>query len=265
MPSAPTVLYLNNYDTSRLGLVVTRYEGQEGMPSRDAITAPLLGRVGRVVLDGRPTVGVRTLLLPGVISGDTVAIRQANFRALKERLGRGLLEVRFIDQPLVMYQARLTRCTEAPGDGGQAIEPTLRLTIELECQDAYAYETSRQLVALTTTPVRLPLGDAPSPLVIRIFGAATDPVLTLRHANGRVLQTMGLTVTLGANDYVEINSDLGTIVRSVAGVQSEGLSLLTSGDFLVADPGDGDGTLNGGPTLELSTGTGDARWRKAYP
>lgn len=262
--STPTTLYINDYDTARLGLVVSRFDGAEGAPERQAVTAPLLNRAGSAVIDGRPRIQNRSLLLPGVITGATVALRQTYLRTLKERLCRGLLEIRFVDQPGYVYLARLRRITDAPSDGGQSLSPSLPLTIELECQDPYIYETGRQIVALGTTPVRLPLGTAPSPAIIRLYGAATNPVITLRHANGTVLGTLGFTVTLGSNDYLEIDGDACTVQRSVGGSVSEGLSLLTSGDFLVLDPGDGDTSLDGGPTLEVSSGTGDARWRRAW-
>jgi hypothetical protein len=260
----PTVMYVNDYDTSRLGLVVSRFEGAENAPERSDAVMGVFRRAGSVLLDGRPRLKERALLVEATMYHATVQARKAALKALLERLSRGTVEVRFIDEPLLVYRARLRRVTTTPPEQAQVIEASESVTLELECLDPYRYEVGMQLVALSATPVRLPLGDAPSPLLVRIFGVATDPVLTLRHANGTVLTSLGLVVTLGANDYMEIDCDRGTLVRYTAGVDSEAYDTLVSGDFLVADPQDGDGTLDGGPTLELSSGSGDARWKRCW-
>jgi len=264
MATAPTVMYVNDFDTSRLGLVVRRWDGADGAPTRTAVATAALNRSGRVLMDGRPSMDTRLLLLEATMLHTSIVARQTALDSLKQRLGHGPVEVRFVDRPGVVFLALLRRATEAPPEAGQALEATRFVTLELECLDPYLYETGRQLVALSSTPVRVPLGTVPSPCVIRIFGAATTPTITLRAANGTVLDALSLAVTLGANDALEIDSDRGTITRYIAGTPSEGLSLLSSGNFLVLDPGDGDGTLDGGPTLDVSSGTGDCRWRKAF-
>ncbi len=261
MTYVPTVMYVNDYDTSRLGLVVSRWEGAD-VGDRTDIKAEVFRRAGSVLLDGRPRVSARKLTVEATMLHDTVALRQVAMKNLAERLNRGTVEIRFIDEPDLVYLARLQQLTPDPPNAGQTVEPLLRVRVELECANPYRYEVGSQLVAVTMTPVRLPLGTAPSPLIVRVYGATTNPTLTLRHANGTALGTLGLSIVLDTDDWIEINSDLGTLTKSVGGEESEAYDALLSGDFLVADPLDGDSTLDGGPTLELSAGTGDARWKR---
>jgi phage-related protein len=110
----------------------------------------------------------------------------------------------------------------------------------------------------------IPLGTAVSAPLIRVLGAATNPVITYRDKSGAVRQSMTLTITLAATDYLEIDCELFTITKYVSGVASNGITLLTAGDFIALDPQDGDYANGVWPTLEISAGSAEVLYRKAW-
>jgi hypothetical protein len=58
-------------------------------------------------------------------------------------------------------------------------------------------------------------------LLVHIIGAVTNPVIILYDQTGTEIQRMTFTIVLGANDYLSVDMDRGTIVKSVNGVLSD--------------------------------------------
>lgn len=258
-----TALFLNDFDTSGLGLMVTDVQGWlDSYELRDKL-ADLPGRLGQLLMSPSPVTVPRQLIISGVLRTASNAVLRASCLDLVERAGHGLVEVRFVDDPLKVFFARLQtfkRTAIGPALAGNAAQVMLTMLGE----DPLIYSTQPTVAAFGAYRGVCPLGSAPSAPVIHIFGPVTNPVLRYRGNDGELLRSLTLTVVLASTDYLEIDSDAMTIVKYVSGVPSNGISLLTSGDFIVLDPNDGDYQNGSWPTLEVSGGTGEALYRQTW-
>lgn len=259
-----TVLYVNDYNLRTLGLVVERVEGWADLPPLQLLGDGIPGRAGQVVLAGAAaTVDMRTLVVTGALLRDTQAQLVAARRQLLALAGAGLVELRVIDAPEVVHAGYLTRAIVG-GFDRQFRAPGLRVALTFTCPDPRAYTLNPTLVAFSTLAAGCPLGTAPVSPVIRIYGAASNPVVTYRTAGGVSRQTLGFTITLAAADYLEIDGGAKTVTKSVSGTVSNAIDTLSSGDFPTLDPQDGDFVTGSWPTLEVSAGTGEAAYRRGW-
>lgn len=262
-----TAIYLNDYNPRRLGYVVERVEGWADVAALQPTAQDVPGRAGELALTGAlGTMSPRTVTVYGTLLAASAAALVAARRDLIERASRGLIELRTVDAPDVMHQGILTGLVTAAYDRqfravGRKGE---RVTLTFTCLDPRAYSTAPTVVALATTRAPCPLGSAPVAPLVRIFGAATNPVLTYRGISGVVRQSLGFTLTLAAADFLEIDCEAKTVTKSVSGVVSNAIDTLSSGDFPTLDPGDGDYGASAWPTLELSAGAGEVAYRKAW-
>lgn len=262
-----TAMYVNGYDTSRLGLIVEQVDGwMDGLTAQQRVSK-LPGRVGAIPLAPDTETTPRTITITGVLwpkPESLAAVRQA-LLDLKERMGRGLLEVAFVDQPDKFVHALLQQ-HGVMATRPQFASPWSRVSLTLFCPDPLIYAQQASAIGVSANRNTIPLGTACSTPTIRIMGPAVNPVLTYRKADGTVRQTMGFTVTLGTNDYLEIDCELMQVSQYQAGVgaQNNAASLWTSGDFPLFDPQDGDPVAGVWPTLEVSAGTGEALYRRAW-
>lgn len=261
MSLPPTVLYVDDYDTSRLGFVCSGFQGTRDVPPKRYGATTVLGRVGELLVTGRPVVEDRLIPVSGTLLAPSVAAREAALDALFERCDRPLVELRFADAPGRVYQAWLVSAT-VTGIHPQVTEAAVRIDLRFSAPHPYAYKPSGDVIAFGTTPVPVPLGTKPGPAVLTLSGS-NSPTVTYRAANGRVVQTLGFTVTLGANDALIVDLDAQTVTRSTAGVLTDG-PLPSSGDFFVPDPADGSHVLQSWPTIQVSAGIGELHYRKAY-
>lgn len=260
-------LTVNGTDLATWGFYPVEGEGVFGVADRTILTAPVFGRAGTLISGS--VEGARVLTVTGTLTSTakTIAGLETNADAFKDLLRGG--EVRLVRDNGSTAARSITgwvgKIDVRPI--GHPLAPTdSRVTFTVTCRDAYWGAVEPTSRVLGTTRKTVELGTAPSTGIIRII-TGTNPVLTYRDAAGTAQKTMTFTVTLAAtNDWLEIDMRRGTITKSLTGVQSNGLSLLTSGDFPWAfDPHDGDPSTAAYPTLELSTGTGIAYWWKAYP
>ncbi len=259
-----TALWINDYPVSRLGLHVERVEGWADLPTFTLVAESVPGRAGLVVLAGQAgAVAAREVLVSGALVRPTASALPGARRQLLALAGAGLVELRIVDAPEVVLAGYLTRCILG-GFDRQFRANGLRVALTFTCPDPRALSRCATVVALTTSPAACPLGTAPVAPVIRIFGAATNPVLTYRTAGGVSRQTMGFTITLASTDYLEIDCEAKTVLKSVSGTVTNAIDTLTSGDFPTLDPHDGDYLLSSWPTLEVSAGAGEAAYRQAW-
>jgi phage-related protein len=264
-----TAMYVNDFDTSSLGLIVTSVDGWRDAPSTRDRTTQLPTRVGAVILAPEAETAPRVTTIDGVIDPSHAgkALTLANLRAaiseLQDRLYRGTIEVRFSDEPDIFV---LARCEQGNliATPPQFMNPKSRVQIRMLCPDPLRYSRFASLVDVNSIRTGIPLGTAVSAPLIRVLGAATNPVITYRDKSGAVRQSMTLTITLAATDYLEIDCELFTITKYVSGVASNGITLLTAGDFIALDPQDGDYANGVWPTLEISAGSAEVLYRKAW-
>lgn len=258
-----TALYIDDFDTSRIGFWARRADGRQGVVTVRDRTTQLPKRAGEIALAREGDHAPRRIIVVGTIKGTSVSQVLSRREELKGRLSRGTVEVRFVDDPDRVYYARLEE-GDIRGTDPEFNTLYSDVSFTLYCPDPLIYQRYSTRIPFTSQKAAMPLGRAPSLPIIRIAGAVTNPVLTLRDIRGAIVKTLGLTVTLGATEYVEINCETSAITRVTAGVAANAPALMTSGDFLMLDPHDGDPVTNLWPTLECSpTAACEALYTKA--
>jgi hypothetical protein len=251
----PATVFLNDYDLAGLGVAVEVIDGLRAAPAQRWVSTPVTGRMGELLLSGRPTVQSRGLTLHGKVLADTQLALEAAVDGFKSRLLQGAIELRTVAQPGRVLLCRLTGFTEQPWTP-QMLSPQFGFAADLEAVSPAWYDRDPFLLTgAATVRVACPVGDLPVAPLVQILGAVTNPVLTLRAANGDTRSSMAFTVTLAATDYLEIDMDAKTVTRYASGTATNGLSLLTSGDFLALSPEDGDELVGASPALDVSGGS----------
>ncbi len=270
MARAATSLTVNGLDLEDLGFSTERVEGLDDSPELSWATERIPGLAGTLVVGPRqPVIGERTVTVVGHLLADTPAAVETALRNVVTAAGQGLVELASTRSPARCALGYLAGVVEAPYPA-QYSQPAARLTLRFQCPDPWRYDVAGLTVALAaaSTAYPLPLGSAPVKPVVVIAGAVTNPTLVYREASGTARCTMGFTITLGANDFLTIDADAGTITKSVAGTVTDAYSTWTtkSDGLLVLDPGDGDGLASAWPTLEVtgSGATGEVRYRRAW-
>lgn len=170
---------------------------------------------------------------------------------------QGLLEVETIDAPgRVCYGVFEGGAVDTFGI--KLLSPLLQSVGEIVCRDPRYFDRSPVSVsAAAATRVAIPVGSAPGVVKIIVYGAATNPTVTLRDRNGATIAQMRFTVTLGATESLVIDPRATwPVTKMTAGVASDAFSTLNILDtLLTVDPLDE-------PTVETSTGTIQAvTWR----
>lgn len=259
-----TVLYLDDYDTSRLGFYVESYDGPGSSAPLEERAVSVLGRLGRVLVSASPTARARFLTIDGTLIGSTVATARTNLDTLRGRLTRGTLECRFADQPERVYRARM-RDASGVHYAPSVLTPASRVRLELECLDAVCHDRMPVLVGFGVSPIPCPLGTAASAPILHLMGSATDPVVQYRRVDGTVVGQLDFTgVDLGSNDFLTIDTDAATITRTTAGTTINAIAQLAAGRMFSLNPWDGDEVAGDWGTLEVSSGSGLAIYWKAY-
>jgi phage-related protein len=226
------------------------------------------GRQGSV-LAGDPTVAPRQLRIECTINTTSIALRQAAERKLKALASRGIVTITVDDDvnPPLCIEGVNIECTATPK--GHPVDAIVAdVVLQFLCPDPTWRAVLGVTVGLNTTPTMIPLGNAPSGGVVRIAAPSwsanvQNPVLSYLNLARVTVQSMTFTTTLVAGeDFLEIDLDRGTVTKYDDAIATTGAPLLTSGDFFVLDPMDGDPINNGFPYLMLgsSAGTPTGQW-----
>jgi hypothetical protein len=249
-------VYVNDYDLGSLGATVELVDGLRAAAGQRWVSTPVVGRAGELLLSGRPSVQPRRLILRGKVTAASQAALESAVDALKSRLNQGAIEVRTAANLNRVLLCRLTGFAEQPFTP-QMLTPLVGFTADLEAlSPAWADREPIIVSGAAAARVPCPVGNLPVAPVVQILGASgANPVLTLRAANGDSRGSMTFTVTLAATEYLEIDMDAKTATKVASGTPTNGLSLLTAGDFLALTPEDGDEIAGTYPTLEVSSGT----------
>jgi hypothetical protein len=268
-------VYLNETNLADLGVYVERVSAWRDAPGREFPTVAIPGRQG-VVFAADPVTGARSLRISAMIhpAALTLAARRTAEDNLKALAMRALIKVVEDDESNAPRQIDgvCTSCTITPRRHPvQSLVSDAELTIL--CPDPTWYDVAGQVIGFTSTATAVPLGTAVSGGIVRIaapsWSADVDiPVLHYLNAAGVSIQTMTFGGVTGADDlqagldYLEIDLDRATVTRYDSGVASNGIALLTAGDFFSLDPMDGD-TLNASyPMLKVTAtgGTPSGQW-----
>jgi hypothetical protein len=254
-----SVLYLDDYDTSLLGLVVETVTGLSDTPALTPRTRERYGWAGMMEVAAYPQLAPRTITVTGTVLAATPAALETAIDALKAKCVPATVRVRFVSNATREWVVRLTELTMTPLPGPMFLAPARSITLKLLALDPYGYDLSSTVIgSIANADSPCAVGTAISRPVLRCTGAATNPLWTYKNQAGTTVRTLQLTITVAGGDWVEVDCAAMTIRKSVSSVITDALTTLTSGDFIALDPKDGT------PTLRVSVGTGQATYKKAW-
>lgn len=252
-------VWINDVDLADYGFVLSADPGHAAAPSLSDGSAPLIGSLGSVWTGQPVQAAPRRLLIAGHIIASSSAQFLTYADALKALATVGAPRIRFADRPTQEFRdARVSGDVQLAPRNAILSNVAGDFRAQFECVDPLRYDVQPQGIPLSTARAALPIGTGPSHTLIAVHGnggTLSAITITIRNASGDVVQTMGLTVSLGANDYILIDSLKTAITLYTAGVASNALSAWTSGDFLLARSIDGWNELGQNPTIEVA-GTG---------
>jgi hypothetical protein len=269
------LLYLNDRDAyTDFGFVLAEFSGWPGTLSASPLDVPLLDgpEIQGAIIDPRlirrrPGTG----RIVGTIRLASTAAALAALDSLRGLVYSGVeLAVRSIYAP---DRQCFAVCTDFNGglEVAGSIDGNVVVAMTFSVRNGLAERIVPDGYALSTTRVACPQWTAESRPVIVVHGggaALTNPVVTMRSAGGDPVQSVGFTVSLGANDALRIDCARGLVSKIASGTVSDALAAgyWTSGDFgLVFRPMiDGNPEVGAYPSLELSASSGTPVGRVTY-
>jgi len=225
-------LATNNVPVEDRNYTLQAVDGFATVPQRtfQVVSGPLIVG-GRVVAPGS-SAAARTFNCQLLIRPTSLTDRQAVLDDFVAQHG-GLIEVSKVDAPTRVCYGVLTQATVAqpPGVASHPFaRPESVIAGTITCDDPLYYARDPQLLNIAAGERRaLTMGNAPLRRIqIVVFGAATNPTISLRDQTGTVVETMVLTGTLGATDYLTI--DCGFALQGGRSItKSDGTDLLQAG------------------------------------
>ncbi len=198
----------------------------------------------------------RVLDIDLVLYATTPALRDSDVALLLDTFGRDMIELRTGDNTSKVLDGYLTQHSLTAVDDAAAMTLGYSfVSLQVTCPDPSKRDRFTRGVSFGSTATSILLGTQPSAGIIRIMGAATNPVITYRDSGGTSQGSMTFTVTLAGTEYLEIDLALKTVKKYASGTMSDAISTWTAGDFFVTDPAHGSYALFGQPTLTCSSGT----------
>lgn len=254
-------LIVDGFDLSTIGFILSKPDGQRDGLDADWPSVKVPGRIGVSVTADEPSFEPRTIRVDGVLESDptvdTVADLLARLDEFKYRLGSTERNFRFVDDETYDYRARALRVRHPPIDPA-LIQTAVRVRADLWMRDPRRYSTTQTVVSGITTATALPLGTAPVRGVIVVTGA-TGFTLTYKHFDTTTLKAL---IIAGATSPVTIDMELGKITDG-GGPAADTLD--HDSDFpFDFDSEDGDWTASQWPTLEVSAGSAQASYYRAW-
>jgi len=253
---------------TRFGFYADRVDGWLGSTTLGVGQVGVRGRDGGLAVPAAVS-GGRRLEVAGTVRKDTASDRRDAERGVADlcRSGRVRLVVDDGLSGAMQIECRLAALAFLPF--GPSLSPLAsRGTLSFVADDEVYWrdvEPTTRALAVAATRYAVPLGTAPSTPVIRIMGAATNPVLTYRDAGGASVRSITFTATLTSSEYLDIDMRRGRVQRVTSGTAANGIGLITGGDFPWAlDPQDGDYGTSSWPTVEVSAGTGEVLWYRRW-
>lgn len=264
---APTVVYVDGFDTGTLGLIVRGVTGWQNMAQHTPETARVPYLTGMTVLAAKETVSPLDLSVQGYMTGATDTALRAALDELKARLHTGAdVALRFVDIATREFPVRVLG-VDVVGQPPQfiAVNPYYDVTIRAACYDPYLRETTDSTPTFNATADAMALGTAKSFPVLRIDGVATNPVVIYRDSGGTEQARMEFgAYTIASGDYLEIDMRKRTIVQSISSTITDARDELTGGNYFALDPQHGVWWTSAWPTLEVQSGAGTATYRRRY-
>lgn len=252
-------IWINEVDLGDLGFALSvGTQGHADAPELTAVEVTTAAWPGPMFA-AEPTVATsRRLTIAGNLRQSTLALLVAAEDALKALAEDGAVRIRFRDRLDQEFRdARCTKCAIQRRGALFGVSADVVLEFALALPVRVRREPDGYALSSVRTPC--PIGTAPSAPVLIVHGGGaslTNPTVTVRNAAGDVVQTMGFTVTLGATEYLRIDSARGFVTRVAAGAPTDGASTYASGDFPLLRPSDAWAAFSAWPTIELGAASG---------
>lgn len=250
-------LIVDGFDMSTIGLIVdNKIAGFEDGPTVQWSALRIPQRIGGVVTAAAPAYSFRQLSVPVNVLGSTRAEMQDRLDEIKWRLSPDEIVVMFAHDETREYRARVDQSTVT------TIAPALtqrgvKMTIKMTCHDPRKYAITDTVTAFTSATAMV-LGTAPSHPVLRLTGG-TNPIVIYKDSSAVEQGRMEFT---WSGTWIDVDMQNKTILDNTGANQADAL---TTGDFFMLDPHDGDYVTPSWPTLEVSGGgSGQATYRKNY-
>jgi hypothetical protein len=258
-------LWVNDVDVATLyGLWIDTPTGfGDAAESRDTVI-PVSGQAGGLVDLEDAQVSPRRITVTGHIIAATADLARSQWEALKLLLAGPELELKSDAWPGRIAMARYERVTWLRrGDHQDAADFRLDFVVPNPYLVAAQFEVH---MVGSDRPRAIPLGSAPSPVDLRLYGSAgINPRIIYYDAQGRERGRVGFTLTLAVGEWIEVDGSTGIALlhtSSGAVVANAARYLSLDTELFVADPADGDAA--GGPLLFAQNCVGAAYVRKAY-
>jgi phage-related protein len=245
-----SILTINGVTDDDLGLVATRIGPAWSAPTSDRASTAVLGRLGVVaglVARGRE----KRIPLSLKLSGD-LSERRANFNTVMAHLD-GLLQLEWTDAVGYAQFARLdTVGARALYESQAYVLGELLLDLELILDAPVLLALSPSVIGVSSTAANL-AGLGTLPCSGKFYFPPTTANLTITYKHGltrETITTLTLSGSTGAGLALEVDCARETLYTwsTTTGARVSVLSLYSSGDFPVFDPGDGDTSYP--PTIE---------------
>lgn len=220
------------------GFTISDAPGWMDTPSRQTPAVQVLRRGGMRVLD-RPRDQPRQIVLHGNIRGTSTQDSRDKADALKLALSYPTGVSLTFEDLLTRYVCGRLDSFRVPPYGPSFITRDLSVEASLTAHDPYSYDIDAAVVAMpaaASTGFLLP-GTAPIRPVVTIVGACVNPVISLYGTfgvGGVLIGAIGLAITNGAGDVLDIDMDAKTVKQNGVNI----ISSIASGDFWVVEPGD---------------------------
>jgi len=270
--------YLNGIRLDTLGFVPTPAPAgrRSGMSlERTALQFP--GLAGELDGGTAPIARARTISIPGMVRGTSLADALAKARTVVALAGRGAVTLRCVDASDRVIAGVLEGETtvEAAQPALATRQQWVSVTLRFRCAEPYWRDVQPQLLALGQTAVACPLGHgAPSPFTLEIFGSeggvVTNPQVLYEDAAGNLVASLTLTGTLDWGTDATARYRISTeglaprIQKMVAGAWTDAESHLTAGALFALSPHDGWPADGVSPTLRLFDAAGRATGLLTY-
>lgn len=235
---------------------------------RPMLTLP--GLAGEIPAGTPPSARARLVTIPGVVRGSALSDALERARQVVAVCRRGVVALRCVDATDRVIAAELDGqlIVEAAQPALASQQQWVSLTLRFRAAEPYWQDTVPQLLAVGPTAVACPLGAAPAPWTLEIFGSAagvvSDPEVRYKDAAGNTVATLTLDGDLDWSTDATARWRLSTeglvprIRKMVAGAWTDADSALVGGAFFALSPLDGDPAAGAYPTLELSDAAGRA-------
>lgn len=257
-------LYVNGRSVESLGLMPERYTPYQ-FPGFQWLSEGISQRAGSLLVDPSPRVGDRRVELVGTIFSSSVASLDSTIRAILSWVSMPFLELSFTHDLTKVVYARLEK-PEIMVEDPQLDTQYANVKLTFVAHNPYAFDLESTVLGIGQDRRPIPMGTASVTGIIRLMAGASQ-VLTLRAANGEVIQTLTTSATTtDPTTYVTLNGLTLQATTTASGSTTTTNSIIpTTTDWpLFVNPRYRDPDASVESTLEVDNGMAEFLYRRAW-